>query len=657
MILHKIPLTLLAATGALLPGTAYAADTLVDWAMYKNPFSAVQSASLPTFGEVSWDDELAFDNLKNYAAIRISSEVATDYDGCEIKSIKPVSGIYVDDPSTQTIKISLAYSLDGEPIFTKEYHPVGSDMDWNTYEITWNKDIIEIDSETPILFEAGKEMYVILEYTETSDQNYEYVIDWDPDAAVVPEGSYYSAFEGTAYINGEAKTFIKEWTDVSQDIMCGPLCVALTISGAEGGLQDTVEILSLDMPERVIPGDLFSVTAKIHNLGGNNVTSVTAVCDMNGEIIEKTYELDPLVYDYTRDITFNDLSWNDDCILRVNVTLTQVNGVDNGASLDLASKDGVIKCVTDGYIPNVVIEEGTGTWCGWCVRGIVAMGTMQQLYPDGSFIGMAVHYGDEMQTVDAEPVFNLIDEWVGGYPAMIVNRLGGYDVSVDGMINQYDKIRSSVSYGKIDLNGYIDGDEAVVTTKSVFSINDSNSDYRVGYAVLENNVGPYKQKNFYSGGSHGEMGGFEDLAPMVEMTYDDVVRCYYGCEGLPGSLPAEIKKGEEYVHECRLPLTDVVDTAEVSVVAMLLDTSTGAIVNAAKMTKLPTGISSLQTESRGHINVIGRMLTLREADKAVALFSLDGRKVTELVPNMPTTVEPGVYVAKIGSKSVKLLVK
>lgn len=657
MILRKLSLALVSSVAALASSTGYAADTIVDWSMYNNPFSSVQSASLYTFGDVSWDDEVILDGLKNYAAIRISSEIATDFAGCEIKSIKPVSGIFEDDPSTQTIKVSLAYSLDGDPIFTKEYHPVGSVLDMNTYEVDWKKDIIEIDTETPILFEEGKEMYVILEYVETSDLNYEYVIDWNPDAEYVPEGSYYSAFEGTAYLNGEKKTFTKQWVDVSQNIMCGPLCVALAISGIEGGEENVVEISSLDVPDRVIPGESFSITAKLHNLGNNNVDSVKAVCEMNGEIIEQTYELDKLVYDYSTDITFDNLSWNDDCILHVNVTLTQVNGETNGASLNKASKEGSIKCIADGYIPNVVVEEGTGTWCGWCTRGIVAMGTMQDLYNDGSFIGMAVHYGDEMEAIDAEPVFNLIEEWVGGYPSMIVNRKGGYDVSVAGMNNQYEKIRSSLSYGKIDIDGFIHGDNIVVTSKSTLSINDSKSNLRVGYAVLENNVGPYLQKNFYSGGSHGEMGGFEDLPSLVQMTYNDVVRSYYGCEGIPGSLPAEIKKGEVYTHECSLPLTNVENKAEASVVALLIDATTGEIVNAAKLNNPTSAVASVDAEGRNIIEIKGRNITLREAEMDAMLFSLDGKKITTLMPNVASSVEPGIYVAKVGGKSFKIIVK
>ena len=50
------------------------------------------------------------------------------------------------------------------------------------------------------------------------------------------------------------------------------------------------------------------------------------------------------------------------------------------------------------YTRRMVVEEGTGAWCGWCVKGIVGLRYMNATYPD-QFIGIAVHNGD-MYTVN-----------------------------------------------------------------------------------------------------------------------------------------------------------------------------------------------------------------------------------------------------------------
>ena len=57
---------------------------------------------------------------------------------------------------------------------------------------------------------------------------------------------------------------------------------------------------------------------------------------------------------------------------------------------------------TATYDRVTVVEEGTGTWCGWCVRGIVALEYMRENYPD-KFIGIGVHYGLFSQKVDIGP--------------------------------------------------------------------------------------------------------------------------------------------------------------------------------------------------------------------------------------------------------------
>ena len=52
-------------------------------------------------------------------------------------------------------------------------------------------------------------------------------------------------------------------------------------------------------------------------------------------------------------------------------------------------------CIRD----RVVGEEATGTWCGWCPRGAVALNWMDHDY-EGYWQGIAVHNGDPMSDAD-----------------------------------------------------------------------------------------------------------------------------------------------------------------------------------------------------------------------------------------------------------------
>ncbi len=68
--------------------------------------------------------------------------------------------------------------------------------------------------------------------------------------------------------------------------------------------------------------------------------------------------------------------------------ISAVNGepCDTGYALT-----GNILSLESGFKRNLVFEEGTGTWCGWCVVGYAGMEYMKETYGDKGFIGIAVH--------------------------------------------------------------------------------------------------------------------------------------------------------------------------------------------------------------------------------------------------------------------------
>ena len=65
-----------------------------------------------------------------------------------------------------------------------------------------------------------------------------------------------------------------------------------------------------------------------------------------------------------------------------------------------------------GYERKVVVEELTGTACGWCPRGLVGMKMLRDLYGD-RFIGVAVHQfnaTDPMYTPDYADILAAEDQ-------------------------------------------------------------------------------------------------------------------------------------------------------------------------------------------------------------------------------------------------------
>ncbi len=58
----------------------------------------------------------------------------------------------------------------------------------------------------------------------------------------------------------------------------------------------------------------------------------------------------------------------------------------------------------------VIGEEATGTWCGWCPRGAVALNWMDKDY-EGFWQGIAVHNGDPMTDATYD---NAIGNYIAG---------------------------------------------------------------------------------------------------------------------------------------------------------------------------------------------------------------------------------------------------
>lgn len=246
----------------------------------------------------------------------------------------------------------------------------------------------------------------------------------------------------------------------------------------------------------------------------------------------------------------------------------------------LLSSTYVLSVENTGYQRNVTIEEGTGTWCSWCVRGIVALQYMQTKYPD-SFIGIAIHDNDAM-TVAAYNSFTGFNNW----PICNVDRTYmKQQVSSSSQLEDlYNLERAASTYGKIDVNAKFSSDQKaiLINTSSVFSI-DSLSACNVALVMLEDSVTGYAQKNAYSGGSYGVMGGYENKPDVIkDEVFNHVARGiypnYYGA-----TLCDSIKKNMTYTYNDSIEIPSYVQhNSKLSIVALLMNKNSGKIVNAAK---------------------------------------------------------------------------
>ena len=333
------------------------------------------------------------------------------------------------------------------------------------------------------------------------------------------------------------------------------------------------------------------LTAEVTNVGGNAITSVEI--DWNdGAAHVQTVAVNiapgaSASVAHPDNVTYAAAVEQD-----LNVTITATNGGVDGDPSNNNIASTLHNTLSQQTDKAVVIEEGTGTWCGWCPRGTVAMDYMTSTYPV-DFIGVAVHNGDPMTVAayDGGAAFS-------GFPGANVDRaLLGVSVSQAAFEAYYnDRVNMGVP-ANIAAAVTGSGGNMTIDVSASFFTPVSGADFRLAVVISEDGVtgtsSAYNQANYYSGGGQGPMGGYESLAdpvPAADMVYDHVgVALLGGYSGQAGSVPATIVDGTvaNYTFNYTVPATS--NENNMHVVALLLDNATGEIVNATEV-QLAVGI-------------------------------------------------------------------
>lgn len=267
----------------------------------------------------------------------------------------------------------------------------------------------------------------------------------------------------------------------------------------------------------------------------------------------------------------------------------------------------------------VVVEEGTGTWCPWCPRGIVGMIYMSENYSD-SFIPIAIHVNDEMQTDSYDA---LVSQKFASYPICIMNRNQTFDPNQMQLEKYYD-VGSSGACAQIAMSVYWTDEyktELMINTTTRFAY-DMPDDYRIAYVICENQVGPYDQKNAYANGEYGIMGGFENLGEKVSLLHNHVARYISHVNGTRRTVPEEPQGNVDYKYSYSMDLPSNVDNKDnIEVIVLLINQETMEIENAER-----TMAKDIRIYDPNYIEDISGDCLISDYDNHY--YTLDGRPVS-----------------------------
>jgi len=468
--------------------------------------------------------------------------------------------------------------------------------------------------------------YIGYSFTATGGTDGAKVV-WYYTETVQPESNYRRADN------------LPDWIDYSADKFCSTLCATIA-----GNYDTEAATIVPNKFEKVVvsKGETVSTTAEVTNMGTNTMKSITYVVTdaaTGEELVKKTCDTTPTELGETTNITFDLGNSQTPGMFNRAITITEVNGRKNAIQKTCS---GSVCVLAAKYARKIVIEEGTGTWCGWCPRGIVGMEKMAQKYPD-NFIGIAIHNDDEMQVSESYyPIFNYFQ----GFPSCIANRQQKYITDP----NEYDleKIilaEKEYAMAKIEAQAYFTDDsrkEVTVNTTSQFGYADSNNKSKIAYVVIENNVGPYNQLNAYAGS--GDLEGWGDKGSYVSTLYNDVARAIYDYNGIAGSTPTAINTEETYSYSYTFTLpNNIQNVSNIEIVTLLIDNETVEIMNADKVVPgtTPTGISSTVDKANDIvIYAYGNSIITNIACEQLHVYDTAGKEVAN------KNLTAGMYIVK-----------
>lgn len=185
----------------------------------------------------------------------------------------------------------------------------------------------------------------------------------------------------------------------------------------------------------------------------------------------------------------------------------------NDESLTPTVISGTLIMVEEKYQASALVEEITGSWCGWCPRGIAFMEYYKDKYNSlgkGKVIPIMLHDGDMMQCNAGylSPVMTRMSKYQSqvGYPMALLNRSAADDpaeIKVEAELN-------SLSYGQLNIleAGFDGGDTSALRVRVGNKVNiTTDSEFmRMALVLVENDVhgttDDWNQTDYF--GNYGE---------------------------------------------------------------------------------------------------------------------------------------------------------
>ena len=426
----------------------------------------------------------------------------------------------------------------------------------------------------------------------------------------------------------------------------------------------------------------------ITNNSAKPITQITYSISVDGENgAEKSLDLSsPIESMETASIPYT-TAFEDDGVHTVELNISKVNGNTNINKQSSAAYSIIALEKSADRVS--VVEEQTGTWCGWCPRGHVALDLLNKQLGD-KVVTLAGHFTNGESQVDPMNIlgdnitsqaeayadYGLIALYVssllggGGLPGAMFDRVVAADPYVGA--NTTKGKNGTYEYGATDLVNLLKEENPSEADFSMTAswADDKNTDikvdltttfnynrfgsfpYGVAFVLSENGMtgkgATWKQLNYYSklAGVNGasdfnnpDMAAWFKAGSYVSTTYDNVVvQAWnpFGNAAIVDKSKTDIDKGEAIPFSTILKVnSDLIQNYNnLTLSALLVNLNSLAVVNAAKVVlgNCAAGIEDVNSEANNNVvsryNVNG--MRINGAQKGLNIVKLANGKVVKM---------------------------
>lgn len=449
----------------------------------------------------------------------------------------------------------------------------------------------------------------------------------------------------------------EDWYDYSNDFGMSYamqlFCSNLTLPERHAYFTSATSVTTLSGAEVSLP-------VTISSDGAEGVSSIDYVVEINGNKTSKHIDLSAPIAGGFGQIGSAVLSFTAPeayGTYTANISIEKINGNTNDASGNVLPV--INKVVTKIVDRRTVVEEFTGTGCGWCPRGWAGMELLKETKE--KFIGIAFH---QFNTSDPMYVPNYCDAYllgISGAPGCAMDRkllgIDPYYGSYYSIIDDFDYCNALLPDVDVTVTGTFNADNTAVDITANVEYLTEGEDYTVAYVLtadgLSGTSSAWAQGNYYAqypsqgdplidqfcqGGTYG--------TSSVYLTFNDVmIGSSYSEDGITNLAPAldgEIKAGTTATgtYTVAMPtktaLKNAINNDEVYAVVLVI-ASDGTIANAARAKVTAndgndaTGIvnAAANAEETVRYNTAGQMISAPQ--KGLNIIKLSNGKTVKAI--------------------------